>query len=110
MMQPSAFTDRRDGAAPHPIAELLACPPTVADMLNASAENIRFEAGDILFHQDAPCQGLFVVSSGQLLRRAIGLDSRLVLGNVRAGEIIELASMLSDVRHTYTLIAQTLGA
>ena len=32
-----AITERHDVAAPHPIAELLACPPAVGNMLNASA-------------------------------------------------------------------------
>jgi len=49
------------------------------------------------------------VVAGQLLRKAARLDARLMLGTVRAGEIVELASMLGDVRHTYTLMAQTNG-
>jgi CRP-like cAMP-binding protein len=33
----------------------------------------------------------------------------VTLGTVRAGEVVELAAMLGDVRHTYTLLAQTAG-
>jgi CRP-like cAMP-binding protein len=33
----------------------------------------------------------------------------LTLGTVRAGELVELAAMLGDARHTYTLAAQTNG-
>ena len=108
-MQPAAFSDRHDLAAAHPIAELLACPPAVGNLLNASAECIEFESGDVLFHQNDICQGLYVIISGQLLRKAARLDSRLMLGAVRAGEVVELAAMLGDVRHTYTLVAQTAG-
>lgn len=108
-MQPAAVHEPRDSAAPHPIAELLACPPAVSNMLNASAECIEFEAGEVIFHQNDLCQGLYVVIAGQLVRKAARLDARLTLGTVRAGEIVELASMLGDVRHTYTLIAQTQG-
>jgi CRP-like cAMP-binding protein len=108
-MQPAGSTDRRDGAAPHPIAELLACPPAVGNLLNASAECIQFEPGHAIFHQNDICQGLYVVVSGQLLRKAARLDARLTLGTVRAGEVVELASMLGDVRHTYTLVGQTVG-
>lgn len=108
-MQPATYMERRDVAAPHPIAELLACPPAVGNMLNASAECIEFEAGDIIFHQNDLCRGLYVIVGGQLLRKAARLDARLTLGTVRAGEVVELASMLGDVRHTYTLISQTAG-
>ena len=37
------------------------------------------------------------------------MDARLTLGTVRAGEVVELAAMLGDVRHTYTLIGQSKG-
>jgi len=108
-MQPAAIPERRDSAAAHPIAELLACPPAIGNLLNAAAECIEFDAGDVIFHQNDICQGLYVVIAGQLLRKASRLDSRLTLGTVRAGEVVELAAMLGDVRHTYTLTAQTDG-
>lgn len=108
-MQPAAITERRDVAASHPIAELLACPPAIGNLLSASAECIEFDAGDVIFHQNDICQGLYVVITGQLLRKAARLDARLTLGTVRAGEVVELAAMLGDVRHTYTLTAQSQG-
>jgi CRP-like cAMP-binding protein len=107
--QGAVFSDRRDVAAARPIAELLACPPAIGNLLNASAECIEFVAGDVIFHQNDLCQGLYVVVAGQLLRKAARIDARLTLGTVRAGEIVELAAMLGDVRHTYTLAAQTNG-
>src|SRR5579871_1460905 len=108
-MQSKAIAIERDAAAPHPIAELLACPAAVGNMLNASAENLEFDAGDVLFHQNHVCRGLYVPISGYLLRKAARLDARLTLGTVRAGEVVELAAMLGDVRHTYTLIGQSKG-
>lgn len=107
--QAEAFSDRRDAAAARPIAELLACPPAVGNLLNASAECIQFVVGDVIFHQNDICQGVYVVIAGQLLRKAARIDSRLTLGTVRAGDIVELAAMLGDVRHTYTLMAQSNG-
>ncbi|HUN83612.1 MAG TPA: Crp/Fnr family transcriptional regulator [Terracidiphilus sp.] len=92
--------------AAHPLAELLACPPAVGNLLNASAESIECIAGHAVFRQGDPCKGLFVVISGQLVRKAERFDTRLTLGNVRAGELVELAAALGDVRHTYTLSAQ----
>jgi signal-transduction protein with cAMP-binding, CBS, and nucleotidyltransferase domain len=109
IMQSAAIPEQRDVAAARPIAELLACPPAVGNMLNASAECIEFDAGDVIFHQNDICQGLYVLISGYMLRKAARLDSRLTLGNVRAGELVELAAMLGDVRHTYTLVAQSKG-
>jgi CRP-like cAMP-binding protein len=108
-MHSNAMSERRDVAAPHPIAELLACPPAVGNMLNASAESLEFDAGDIVFHQNDLCRGLYVPISGYLLRKAARMDARLTLGPVRAGEVVELAAMLGDVRHTYTLIGQSKG-
>ena len=108
-MQSAGISGRRDVAAAHPIAELLACPPAVGNMLNASAECIEFDAGDEIFHQNDICRGLYVLISGQLLRKAARLNARLTLGAVGAGEVTELASMLGDVRHTFTLVALTRG-
>lgn len=108
-MQPAAMNERRDGTAPHSIAELLACPTTVSNMLSASAECIEFGIGDAIFHQNDLCRGLYVVIGGYLLRKATRLDARVTLGPARAGEVVELASMLGDVRHTYTLVAQSQG-
>jgi CRP-like cAMP-binding protein len=108
-MQSKAAEERRDVAAPRPIAELLACPPVVGNMLNASAESVAFDTGDVLFHQNDLCRGLYVPISGYLVRKTARLDARLTLGTVRPGEIVELAAMLGDVRHTYTLIGQSKG-
>jgi CRP-like cAMP-binding protein len=108
-MQPAGFSERHEPAAAHPIAELLACPPTIGNMLNAAAECIEFDSGEILFQQNDVCRGLYVLISGQMVRKAARLDARLSLGTVRAGELVELAAMLGDVRHTYTLVGQTKG-
>jgi len=108
MMQ-SAIPKQRDPASARPIAELLSCPPAVSNLLNASAECIEFEAGEVIFHQNDICRGLYVLITGQLLRKAARLDSRVTLGTVRGGEVVELAAMLGDARHTYTLLAQTAG-
>src|ERR1700739_4756485 len=108
-MQAAGFSERHDAAAAHPIAELLACPPAIGNMLNAAAECIEFDAGDVVFQQSDICRGLYVLISGQLLRKAARLDARLTLGTVRPGELVELAAMLGDVRHTYTIVAQSKG-
>lgn len=109
-MEPKAGTDRWDGAAPHPLSELLACPPAVANQLNASAEYVEFDVGDSIFRQSAPSRGLWVVIAGVLQRKAERMESRVMLGSVRAGELVELAAVLGDGCHTYTLTAQSPGS
>ncbi|MGB7546642.1 MAG: Crp/Fnr family transcriptional regulator [Terracidiphilus sp.] len=109
-MQPEARSGPMNGAATHPLAELLACPPAVGSLLNGSAQCIDFDAGDTIFRQGEAGRGLYVVVSGQLQRRAERMDTRITLGSARAGELVELAAALGDGVHTYTLRAQTTGS
>jgi CRP-like cAMP-binding protein len=109
-MGPEASTDRWDGAAAHPLAELLACPAAVADLLNASAECVQFDVGDTVFRQSSECRGLWVVVAGTLQRKAERMEARVMLGSVRAGELVELAAVLGEGQHTYTLMANSPGS
>lgn len=109
-MQTEANSEYHDSAATHPLAELLACPPGIAGVLNGAAECIEFDAGDTLFRQSSFCRGLYVVISGQLLRKAERMDARLTLGIARPGDLVELAAALGDGYHTYTITAQTPGS
>ena len=105
-MQPEASFGRAEAGA-HPLAELLACPPATADLLNASAQGLEVAVGDAVFRQGEQCRGLFLVVTGQLLRKTERLNTRLNLGSVRPGDLVELAAALGDGRHTYTLMGQT---
>jgi CRP-like cAMP-binding protein len=49
------------------------------------------------------------VVSGSFQRKAERLNSRVVLGQSRAGDLVELAAALGDGNHTYTLSAITSG-
>ncbi|HLY42731.1 MAG TPA: Crp/Fnr family transcriptional regulator [Terracidiphilus sp.] len=93
-------------AAARPLAELLACPPAVANLLNASAESIECDTGSVIFRQGDPCLGLYLVISGRLLRKAERFAARLTLGAMQGGGLAELAAALGDGRHTYSLVAQ----
>lgn len=108
-MQPMARSGSGEIAA-RPLAELLACPPAAGNLLNAAAQYIEFRDGDTIFRQGDRCRGLYLVVSGDLLRRAERLETRLVLGPVRGGDLVELAAALGEVRHTYTLTAQSTGS
>jgi CRP-like cAMP-binding protein len=109
-MQSEARSKRLEAVSTHPLAELLACPPSTSSVLTASALSIGFNTGEVIFSQSGPCKGLYLVVSGQLQRRTERLAMRLSLGTARSGDLVELAAALGDRVHTYTLIAQTPGS
>jgi len=109
-MEPEARSGGLEAVQAHPLAELLACPPATGNLLNGSAKCIDFDAAETVFRQKDICQGLYVVVSGQFLRRTERLDMRLALGPARAGDLVELAAALGDGHHNYTLSAQTPGS
>jgi CRP-like cAMP-binding protein len=107
---PEKLSRRIEAVQPHPLAELLACPPETGNLLNGSAQCLDFDTGDTVFRQSGPCRGLYVVVSGHFLRKTERLEMRLTLGPARAGDLVELAAALGDGRHTYSLTAQTPGS
>ncbi len=109
-MQPEAISWRMEAVQAHPLAELLECPPETGNLLNGAAKYIEFEAGEIVFRQAGICQGLYLVVSGQFLRRTERLEARLTLSPVRAGDLVELAAALGDGCHTFTLSALSAGS
>ena len=109
-MQSEARSKRLEAVSTHPLAELLACPPSTSSLLTASAQTISFSAGEVIFSQSGACEGLYLVISGQLLRRAERLAMRVTLGMARSGDLVELAAALGDRVHTYTLVAQSPGS
>jgi CRP-like cAMP-binding protein len=94
---------------PRPFAELLDCPPPARDLLDGSAHFIDLDVCETVFRQGAGCRGLYVVISGQFVRKAERWETRLVLGSVRPGQLVELAPLLADGAHTYSLSAQEAG-
>jgi CRP-like cAMP-binding protein len=99
-----------DAIQSRPLAELLECPLATGNLLNGSAQSIDFDAGETVFRQSSLCKGLFVVISGQFLRKTERMETRLTLGPARAGDLVELAAVLGDGHHTYSLSAQTPGS
>jgi len=109
-MQSEARSERTAAAQARPLAELLECPPGTGALLNGAARCIDVDVGEVVFRQSEACRGLYVVIAGQYLRRTERLETRLNLGVARAGDLVELAAVLGDGRHTYTLSAQTGGS
>jgi CRP-like cAMP-binding protein len=96
--------------AAHPLAELLECPPETGKLLSGAAQCVAFQPGDAIFRQNEECRGLYVVVSGELLRKAERMNTRITLGPAHAGDLLELAAALGVNRHTYTLSALTAGS
>jgi CRP-like cAMP-binding protein len=109
-MFPEARSGRTSSVQARPLAELLECPAEIGNLLNGTARCIDVDVGEVVFRQSETCGGLYVVVSGQFLRRAERLETRLNLGVVRAGCLVELAAALGDGLHTYTLTAQVAGS
>jgi CRP-like cAMP-binding protein len=109
-MEPEARSGPRPAVQARPLAELLQCPSGAGNLLNGAALCMKMETGDIVFRQAEACRGLYVVISGQFLRRTERLATRLVLGMARAGDLVELGAALGNAPHTYTLRAQTTGS
>jgi CRP-like cAMP-binding protein len=99
-----------DAVAAHPLAELLECPPLAGSLLTGTAQTIELDGGEIVFRQQDLCKGLYVVVSGQFLRKADRMNTRLTLGSARPGDLVELAAALGSGEHTYTLTAVTRGS
>jgi CRP-like cAMP-binding protein len=99
-----------DAVAAHPLAELLECPPMAGNLLTGSTQTIEFDSGEIAFRQQDLCKGLYVVVSGQFLRKAERMNTRLTLGTARPGDLVELAAALGGGEHTYTLTALARGS
>lgn len=108
-LQADHAAGRSDAVSAHPVAELLECPPETSLLLNEAAECISPQAGSLVFRQGEACRGLYVVVSGEFLRKTDRLSTRVTLGPARPGDVVELASALSAAPHTYTLTAITDG-
>ena len=102
--------ERLAAAAARPLSELLDCPPEAGGLLTGATRCIDFDAGQVVFSQNGPCKGLYVVVSGDFVRKAERFNMRVTLGSARPGDLVELAAALGDGHHTYTLTAVTPGS
>jgi hypothetical protein len=108
-MQAEARSVQTGVVEARPLAELLDCPPATGNLLTGSAQCLNVESGQAVFCQDEACKGLYLVISGEFVRRTERLKSRLTLGPVRVGDLVELAAVLGENHHTYTLSALNPG-
>ncbi len=101
--------ERLAAAAAHPLAELLECPPEAGQLLAGTARSINVAAGETVFRQYGACQGLYIIVSGEFVRKAERLQTSVTLGSSRPGDLVELAAVLGDGRHSCTLTAVSPG-
>ena len=97
-------------AAAHPLAELLDCPGEAGELLSSASRCIDVGAGETVFQQNGSCNGLYVVVSGDFVRKAERFQMRVTLGSARPGDLVELAAALGEGIHSYTLSAVTAGS
>ncbi len=102
--------ERLAAAAAHPLAELLECPPEAAQLLAGTSRSINIAAGQSVFQQFDACKGLYVIVSGEFVRKAERLQTRVTLGSSRPGDLVELAAALGDGHHGCTLTAISPGS
>ncbi len=79
-------------------------------MFACASRTLDFDAGQVVFRQQGVCKGLYVVVSGEFVRKAERFEMRVTLGTARPGDLVELAAALGDGHHTYTLSAVTPGS
>jgi CRP-like cAMP-binding protein len=109
-VQPESRLERLAAVAAHPLAELLDCPQDAGILLTGASQTLDFDPGQVAFLQNDVTKGLYVVVSGEFLRKAQRLQMRVTLGTVRPGDLVELAAALGDAHHTYSMIAVTRGS
>lgn len=109
-MQGETRSRRLEAVRAHPVAELLECPSAIGLLLNGAAKYMNLAAGEIVFRQGEVCRGLYLAIAGQFVRKTERLETHLALSPARAGDLVELAAVLGDCPHTYTLAAQTAGS
>ena len=102
--------ERLAAAAAHPLAELLDCPKEAGELLSSASRCIDVDAGQTVFQQNGSCNGLYVLISGDFVRKAERFQMRVTLGSVRPGDLVELAAALGEGTHSYTLSAVTAGS
>jgi len=108
--QPDTRFERLAAAAAHPLAELLECPHQAGNLLSGETLCLDFESGQVVFRQHETCKGLYIVVSGDFVRKAERFEMRVTLGSARQGDLVELAAALGDGHHTYTLSAVGSGS
>jgi CRP-like cAMP-binding protein len=79
-------------------------------MFFASGQNMLYFRPKYALNHKGPCKGLYVVVSGDFVRKAERFEMRVTLGSARPGDLVELAAALGDGHHTYTLSAVTYGS
>jgi Cyclic nucleotide-binding domain len=108
-LQPESAFVRLAAVAAHPLSELLECPRETGELLTNSSRSVEFDAGEVVFRQQGTCRGLYVVASGDFVRKAERFEMRVTLGSARPGDLVELAAALGEGYHTCTLSAVTPG-
>jgi CRP-like cAMP-binding protein len=110
ILQPESRLERLAAVAARPLSELLDCPQNARTLLTGASQTLDFDAGQVVFRQHDLTEGLYVVVSGEFLRKTQRFKMRVTLGMVRPGDLVELSAALGDAHHTYSMSAVTRGS
>ena len=99
------YRERAYSVTPRPLAELLACPGPIANQLGGSAQRKEYSAGEMIFLQNSESEGLYLLLAGEFYRSADRRDKRVALPPLHTGDLAELAAVLGESGHTYSLMA-----
>lgn len=92
-------------AVSQPLNLLLSCPIEIEQKLGAATVRKNYADGELLFEQNKPCDGLYLVLAGEFARATERWETRLTLAPLHAGDLVELAAILGEGRHTSTVVA-----
>jgi CRP-like cAMP-binding protein len=106
-MQRESKIRRVEAVRARPVVELLECPAPVGLALNRSVKCLQYRAGEVVFQQAESCQGLYLLVSGRFVRAVTWDRGPASVAVAHPGELLELAAVLGDGRHGYTLKAQS---
>lgn len=94
-------------AVSQPLTLLLSCPSAIEQKLGSVTIRRSYEEGEVLFEQNTPCDGLYLIVAGEFSRITDRWDKRLSLAPLKAGDLAELAAILGDGKHISTVTAIT---
>lgn len=81
-------------------------PPRALEALETMAEMVTILAGDVLFHEGAVVQELFLVQSGKFrLQMSLPEDKPVTIVNVGPGELLAWSALLGEGSMTATATA-----
>lgn len=92
-------------AVSQPLNLLLSCPSEIEQRLGSVTVRRNYTDGEVLFEQNTPCDGLYLILAGEFSRATDRWETHLSLAPLHAGDLVELAAILGEGKHSSTVVA-----